>query len=119
MATHTIGEKAGVISGCALLVDYMLTITVSLVSCADALFSFLPMSLHHYKMGFVVFLIVLLVVLNARGVKESVLFLAPIFMIFVLTHMVLLGYGILSHTSNLRTRHGRAFTAISATTWAL
>ncbi len=101
VATHTIGEKAGVISGCALLVDYMLTITVSLVSCADALFSFLPMSLHHYKMGFVVLLIVLLVVLNARGVKESVLFLAPIFMIFVLTHMVLLGYGILSHTSNL------------------
>ena len=53
VATHTIGEKAGVISGCALLVDYMLTITVSLVSCADALFSFLPMSLHHYKIGFV------------------------------------------------------------------
>ncbi len=102
VATHTIGEKAGVISGCALLVDYMLTITVSLVSCADALFSFLPMSLHHYKIGFVILLIVLLVVLNARGVKESVLFLAPIFMIFVLTHMVLLGYGILSHTSNLQ-----------------
>ena len=71
MATHTIGEKAGVISGCALLVDYMLTITVSLVSCADALFSFLPMSLHHYKIGFVVFLIVLLVVLNAEG-REGV-----------------------------------------------
>ncbi|MGD0660834.1 MAG: APC family permease [Syntrophorhabdales bacterium] len=102
VATHTIGEKAGVISGCALLVDYMLTITVSLVSCADALFSFVPMSLHHYKIGFVIFLIVLLVVLNARGVKESVLFLAPIFMVFVLTHIVLLAYGIVSHTSNLR-----------------
>src|SRR5271157_4704887 len=101
VATHTIGEKAGVISGCALLVDYMLTITVSLVSCADALFSFLPLSLHHYKIGFVVFLIVLLVVLNARGVKESVIFLAPIFITFVLTHIVLLAYGILSRTSNL------------------
>ena len=101
VATHTIGERAGVISGCALLVDYMLTITVSLVSCADALFSFLPMSFHHYKIGFVMLLIVLLVILNARGVKESVLFLTPIFIIFVLTHIVLLSYGILSHTSNL------------------
>ncbi len=102
VATHTIGERAGVISGCALLVDYMLTITVSLVSCADAFFSFLPMSLHHYKIGFVIFLIILLVVLNARGVKESVLFLAPIFMVFVLTHIVLLGYGILSHTADIK-----------------
>ncbi len=102
VATHTIGERAGVVSGCALLVDYMLTITVSLVSCADALFSFLPASFLHYKMGFVVFLIALLVVLNARGVKESVLFMAPIFIVFILTHMVLLGYGILSHTSDIK-----------------
>jgi amino acid transporter len=110
VATHTISESAGVISGCALLVDYMLTITVSLVSCADALFSFLPMNLHIYKIGFVAFLIVLLVVLNMRGVKESVIFLAPIFMVFVATHMVLLGYGVLSHTSELapvaREMHG-------------
>ena len=107
VATHTIGKRAGVISGCALLVDYMLTITVSLVSCADAFFSFLPMSLHHYKIGFVIFLIILLVVLNARGVKESVLFLAPIFMVFVLTHIVLLGYGILESYGGHQAYYGR------------
>lgn len=101
VATHTISKGAGVISGCALLVDYMLTITVSLVSCADALFSFLPMYLHAYKIGFVAFLIILLVVLNMRGVKESVISMAPIFIVFVVTHIVLLGYGILSHTSQL------------------
>lgn len=49
VATHTLGEKAGVISGCALLVDYMLTITVSIAACADALFSFLPMEFHEFK----------------------------------------------------------------------
>ncbi|MCX5803808.1 MAG: hypothetical protein NTU69_09825 [Proteobacteria bacterium] len=37
VATHTINENVGVVSGCALLVDYMLTITVSLVSCGDAI----------------------------------------------------------------------------------
>ncbi len=41
VATHTLGEKAGVVSGSALLVDYILTITVSIVSCGDAIFSFL------------------------------------------------------------------------------
>ncbi len=102
VATHTISEKAGVISGCALLVDYMLTITVSLVSCADALFSFVPVAFHHFKIPFVAALIVLLVILNLRGVRESVLALAPIFIVFVATHMILLGYGVLSHTSEIR-----------------
>ncbi len=40
VATHTLGEKAGVVSGAALLVDYILTITVSIVSCGAALFQF-------------------------------------------------------------------------------
>ena len=50
VATHTLGAKAGVVSGSALLVDYVLTITVSIAACGDALFSFLPMGLHGYKM---------------------------------------------------------------------
>ena len=45
VSTKTISDSAGVISGSALIVDYMLTITVSLVSCGDAIFSFLPISL--------------------------------------------------------------------------
>jgi amino acid transporter len=80
VASHTLGSQAGVISGCALLVDYVLTITVSLASCADALRSFLPMAVHQYKMEFVVSLVLLLILLNLRGVKESVTVLAPIFL---------------------------------------
>ena len=101
VATHTISKNAGVISGCALLVDYMLTITVSVVSCGDAIFSFLPLSYQKYKITFVALLILLLVVLNLRGVKESVKMLAPIFMIFVVSHAVLIGYGIASHASRI------------------
>jgi amino acid transporter len=101
VASHTLGSKAGVISGCALLVDYVLTITVSLASCADALRSFLPMSLHEYKMEFVVCLVLLLVLLNLRGVKESVTVLAPIFFTFVVTHALLIGYGTLTHTRQM------------------
>lgn len=101
VSTHTISRSAGVVSGCALLVDYMLTIAVSLVSCGDALFSFLPLHLQKYKLTFVAFLIVVLVILNLRGVKESVTFLAPIFIVFVITHVLLIGYGILTHAGQV------------------
>jgi amino acid transporter len=102
VATHTIGKNAGIISGCALLVDYMLTITVSIVSCGDAIFSFLPLPFQQYKIYFVAFLIFMLIILNLRGVKESVTALAPIFFIFIATHALLIGYGIFSHAAQIQ-----------------
>lgn len=99
VATHTLGEKAGVVSGSALLVDYVLTITVSIAACGDALFSFLPLQYHIYKIPFCALLIVALMILNLRGVKESVTFLAPIFATFFVTHIILILYGIFSHTT--------------------
>ena len=113
VATHTIGDHAGVISGCALLVDYMLTITVSLVSCGDAIFSFLPLSFQKYKLTFVGILIVLLVIINLRGTKESVKMLAPIFIVFVFTHILLIGYGIGSHTAEIEPVASRVGTDLS------
>ncbi len=55
VASYTIGEKAGVISGAALLVDYTLTISVSLASCGDSIFSYLPIQFHKYKLFFYLF----------------------------------------------------------------
>ena len=97
VATHTLGEKAGVLSGSALLVDYMLTISVSIVACGEALFSFFPASFQPFKTPFEILAIVFLVVINLRGIRESVTMLAPIFIVFVLTHVLLIGYGILKH----------------------
>lgn len=97
VSTHTIGSGAGVIAGSALLIDYILTITVSLASCGDAIFSYLPPAYLAYKVPFVVGLIILLTFLNLRGVKESIAFLAPIFAVFLLTHILLLGTGIITH----------------------
>jgi amino acid transporter len=100
VATHTISDSAGVIAGSALLVDYVLTIAVSLASCGDAIFSYLPPAWLQYKLVFVAFLIVLMLFLNLRGVKESVTVLAPIFAVFVVTHILLIGYGIISHAEH-------------------
>ncbi|MCX5826002.1 MAG: APC family permease, partial [Deltaproteobacteria bacterium] len=101
VSTHTISDGAGVVAGSALLVDYVLTITVSLASCGDAIFSYLPSVFLHYKLPFVVGLIIFLVFLNLRGVKESVTFLAPIFIVFVVTHILLIGYGLGTHLGEI------------------
>src|SRR5229473_8426620 len=41
VATKLLGARAGLVSGCALIVDYVLTISISIASGADAIFSFL------------------------------------------------------------------------------
>jgi amino acid transporter len=98
VATHMLGEKAGVVSGSALLVDYVLTITISIAACVDAIFSYLPLGFHHYKVPVACFLCVVLIILNIRGVKESIVVMTPIFLVFVITHLLMLLDGIVTHT---------------------
>jgi len=97
VASHLIGPRVGVVSGCALVVDYMLTISVSIASGGDAIFSFLPQSLHAWKMPTEIAAIVVLIAMNIRGVKESVKILTPVFLVFLATHALLIGYSIFSH----------------------
>jgi amino acid transporter len=89
VATHMLGPSAGVLSGCALILDYILCITISIAACIDAVFSFLPISFQEYRLLTAVVLLVFLIVLNVRGVKESVIVLAPIFVVFIGTHLLL------------------------------
>src|SRR5207253_5408742 len=97
VATRLLGPRAGVISGSALLVDYVLTISVSIASGADAVFSSLPASTHWLKLPSAVAVIALLTVLNLRGVKESVSTLVPVFLVFLATHVVMIGGSVFFH----------------------
>lgn len=131
VATRLLGQRVGMISGCALLVDYVLTIAVSITACSLAIFSFLPLewfvpdpawvhevaqlqrvaadkipalthdltiaSRNHWMLGVDITAIVGLMALNLRGVKESIVMLTPIFLVFVITHVILLGAGFLLH----------------------
>jgi len=90
VATKHLGPYVGALSGCALLVDYVLTIAVSLSSGADAVFSFMPPSWQAAKLTTILAVLVLLTVMNLRGVKESVTILTPIFLIFLVTHAILI-----------------------------
>src|SRR3990172_909686 len=58
VASKLLGEKAGVVSGSALVIDYILTITISIAAGADAFFSILPPGLLHYKIWFVTVVII-------------------------------------------------------------
>jgi len=98
VASRLLGQRAGVVSGCALVVDYVLTISISIAAAGDAIFSFLPPA----WTGAVVLAvpvkllaefaaIAFLMLLNLRGVKESVIALAPLFLTFLISHAILIG----------------------------
>jgi amino acid transporter len=99
VATKLLGPIFGLVSGCALVVDYMLTISISISSGVEAVLSFLPPALFGYKLTFILLITLLLVLLNLRGVKESVATLTPIFLFFFVSHVGLILYGIFSHVS--------------------
>jgi len=97
VATELLGPRWGVISGSALLVDYVLTISTSIASGADQIFSVLPGAWLPYKLVVEALVIGILVVLNLRGVKESVQILTPIFVGFLITHVILIIGGVATH----------------------
>jgi len=101
VGTKLLGRNAGLVSGCALLVDYVLTITVSIAAAGDALFSFLPLGWHGWKIPVEAGMIIGLSILNIRGVRESVLTLAPIFLVFVVTHLIVILGGIVGHAGQV------------------
>ena len=101
VATKLISPKVGMISGCALIIDYILTISISVASGTDALFSYLPEFFQHIKLFFIIFMICMLLLMNIRGIKESVVSLMPIFIIFVLSHLFLISYAFLNHVQDV------------------
>jgi amino acid transporter len=103
VASKLLSPSAGVVSGCALLVDYVLTITISVAAGADALFS-LPVVqrfTHPWELPFELAALVGLILINLRGVKESVMVWVPIFFVFVGTHAAAILYALITRGSGL------------------
>jgi amino acid transporter len=97
VASRLLGPYAGLVSGSALIIDYVLTISISIASGVDAIFSFLPSYVHSIKLFIAILFVGLLAILNLRGMKESIKFLMPIFLGFMILHIALIIYGIISH----------------------
>jgi len=101
VASKLLSPAAGVVSGCALIVDYVLTIALSISSGADQLFSVLPADWLPWKMHVALAATVLLIVLNLRGVKESVMVWTPVFFLFLATHGFAIIYGFCTHLGDM------------------
>lgn len=101
VASHLISPTVGMVSGCALLIDYVLTISLSISSGADAIFSFLPPHWMPARFWFAVVGVLILTAMNMRGVKESVVPLLPIFLFFVASHAFAILYALVSNGSHL------------------
>jgi amino acid transporter len=112
VATRMLGRHAGLVAGSALILDYVFTIAISLAAASAAFFSLLPPEWSHLRMPVALAGIVLLTMLNLRGVREPVYALAPVFAIFLIVHALLIGTGIITqipHAPEVATRIGDGF----------
>ena len=114
VASKLLSPSLGVISGCALLIDYVLTIAVSIASGADALYSFLPVSWLHTRFATIIFCVGLLTLLNLRGIRESVQLMVPIFLLFVVTHIFAIGWAFFADAGRAGALVHQASTQVSA-----
>lgn len=114
VASQLLGAPLGAVSGGALLIDYVLTIAVSITSGADQLFSFLPLATHSMKMPVIILALVGLVLVNLRGVKESITVLMPIFVLFVGCHLAMLMGIFAGHASAITTTVAETSASLSS-----
>lgn len=101
VASKLLSPVLGLISGCALLVDYILTITISIASGVDAILSLLPIFYHQFALEAKVLCVVVLTLLNLRGIRESVFPWVPIFILFVVTHLIGFAWSFYSHFNGM------------------
>jgi hypothetical protein len=101
VATRLLSPTAGVVSGCALVIDYVLTIAISIVSGVEALLSFASHADSQHKVGLSLAAITALALLNLRGLKESIRILTPVFMLFIVTHGILIFGALAGHLNAL------------------
>ncbi len=94
VASKNLGEKAGLVVASALLVDYIMTVAVSVASGVDNIISALP-QLNGFRVEIAVGFIVLLAAVNLRGVRESSkAFAVPTYLFIAsIAIMVIVGIG--------------------------
>ena len=78
-----LGEKWGLLAGGSLLVDYILTVAVSISSGADAFVAAFP-ALYHYKVFIACLLVLFILIMNLRGLTESATVLSyPVYLFII------------------------------------
>ncbi len=94
VATKNLGTNAGITVGSALLVDYVLTVAVSISSGAQYAASALP-ALSGHEATFGTLMVLALMAMNLRGIRESGTFFAFPTYLFMVAILGMCGYGLL------------------------
>ena len=93
VTTENLSPKLGLVAGGSLLIDYMLTVAVSVAAGADAITSAVP-DLIPYNLDIAVFLVLLLMLLNLRGLRESAVSLMVPVYLFIVSTVFLIAFGL-------------------------
>jgi amino acid transporter len=93
VSKNNLGVNAGLIAGGSLLVDYILTVAVSVSAGTDAITSAFP-TLHDFNVEIAIVFVILITILNLRGVTESASILAYPVYLFVLALFILIAVGV-------------------------
>lgn len=93
VSKNNLGVNFGLIAGGSLLVDYILTVAVSVSAGTDAITSAFP-TLHTHNVSIAIFFVVCITLLNLRGVTESASILAYPVYLFVVALLILIGVGL-------------------------
>jgi amino acid transporter len=101
VAKENLGTNAGLVAGASLLVDYVLTVAVSIAAGVAAITSMVQGTqyawLDNHKVFLCLIFITFIAVANLRGVRESgTLFAAPTYA-FLISFLFMIGYGLFSY----------------------
>jgi len=101
VAKENLGTNAGLVAGASLLVDYVLTVAVSIAAGVAALTSMAQGTryawLDQHKVLLCLIFITFIALANLRGVRESgALFAAPTYA-FLISFLFMIGYGLISY----------------------
>ncbi len=93
VASENLGTKYGLVAGAALLIDYVLTAAVSISAGVAAITSAVP-ALYSHRVLLAIIFLVLVTIINLRGVRESgTIFAVPTYF-FIFSMMLLIITGI-------------------------
>ncbi|EOK09099.1 APC family amino acid-polyamine-organocation transporter [Enterococcus faecalis ATCC 10100] len=90
--SENLGRNAGLLAGGSLLVDYMLTVAVSVSAGAEAIISAIP-ALYGHQVAISIGIVILITLMNLRGLRESASFLMlPVYsFIAIITLLIVVG----------------------------
>lgn len=93
VSSENLGKTPGLIAGGSLLIDYMLTVAVSVSAGAEAITSAVP-ALYGHQVGISIFIVLLIMMMNLRGLRESASFLMIPVYTFIAVITILIGVGL-------------------------